>query len=103
MKKKPANFRITVVDSAHGTQNLDEYYEILVRLLLLLFAMDPDEFSAVHSRLGHAATTYGTIENHRDERLMSPKLFEAMKNDKEVSYRTLYILCILLIIDIFRL
>ena len=85
MKKKPANFRITVVDSAHGTHNLDEYYEILVRLLLLLFVMDPDEFSAVHSRLGHSATTYGIIGDYRDESLMSPKLFEAMKNDEELS------------------
>ena len=75
MKKKPANFRITVVDSVHGTQNLDEYYEILVRLLLLLFAKDPDEFSAVHSRLGDVATTYGIIGDYRDERLMTPKLF----------------------------
>jgi hypothetical protein len=91
---RPPTFKVTVVDSTDGKYvNLKENYEILYRLVLSLFARDPDDFAVVQSKLDKVAVSYGSMgEGCLQERLMSPNIYNAMMRNEKVSYRILYII-----------
>jgi hypothetical protein len=91
---RPPTFKVTVVDSTDGKYvNLKENYEILYRLVLSLFANDPDDFAVVQSKLDKVAVSYGSMgEEFLQERLMSPNIYNAMMRNDKVSYRMLYII-----------
>ena len=91
-KMMPLKFKILVVDSVHRVQNLDEHLEILFRLLLLLFAKNPDTFAVVHSQLKVVAVEYGYMgANLLNERLMTPKMYLALMNNEKVCYQNISI------------
>ena len=79
----PSKYKVRVVDSTEKEKSIDVPYEILVRLSLTLFATNPDSYAIVHGELFQLATTFGTM-GLQDERLMTPKLYEVMKDNTEV-------------------
>jgi hypothetical protein len=89
--RAPGKFIINVVDSPAKIHSIDQQYEILVRLGLLLFARDPDKYAVVHSELYKSAVCIGFLgKGFENERFITPELCHAMQNNKIVSYRLLY-------------
>ena len=79
----PSKYKVHVVDSTEKEKSIDVPYEILVRLSLTLFATNLDSYAIVHGELFKLATTFGAM-GLQDERLMTPKLYEVMKDNTEV-------------------
>jgi len=70
----------------------EKYLEILFRLLLLLFAKNPDIFAVVHSPLNVVAVEYGYMwVNLLNETLMTPKVYLALMNNENACYQNLSI------------
>ena len=90
MRRDPI-IKIRVVDT-DMIADASKHLEILVRLLYFLFAKDPDTFDVVNSELFQVATKYGFMGkvDLPNERLLSPEICVAMKNNAIVSYRMLY-------------
>ena len=79
----PLKYKIHVVDSTEKLKSIEVPYGILVRLSLTLFATNPDSYAIVHGELFKLATTFGAM-GLQDERLLTPKLCEVMKDNAEV-------------------
>jgi len=93
---RPSKFTI-YVDDMRTKYSFDTQYEILVRLILSLFAVNPDTHGVTYKDLVSAATNYGTMgKEWMEERLITPKLCKEMLNDHQVSsYQCLYVCLIL--------
>ncbi len=83
MRRDPA-IKIRVVDT-DMIADASKHFQILVRLLYFLFAKDPDSFAVVNSKLYKVATKYGFMgEDLPNERLLSPEICAAIKNNEFV-------------------
>jgi hypothetical protein len=81
---RPPKFKINVVDSPEKIHSIDKQYEILLRLILSLFAKQPDSYDVVHQDLFKLASKQGSMgPDLINERLLTTELCEAMQaNDK---------------------
>lgn len=81
---RPQKFMIKVIDSVDKLHTIDHAYEILVRVGLSLFAIDP-EIYMLHTKIFKHVTKLGYM-GIPNECLLSPGLCDAMKKNKEVIY-----------------
>ena len=75
---------IKVIDSVDKLHTIDHAYEILVRVGLSLFAIDP-EIYMLHTKIFKHVTKLGYM-GIPNECILSPGLCDAMKKNKEVIY-----------------
>ena len=85
--------KIRVADT-NQIANASEHFETLVRLVYFLFAKDPDTYAIVcPKKLFKVAVQYGYMgEDLMQERLLSPEICSAMKNN-EIVIHFIYNIC----------
>ena len=75
------------MDSPEKIHSIDKQYEILLRLILTLFANKPDTYDVVHQDLFKLASKQGSMgPEFINERLLTKELCEAMQANDKVGY-----------------
>lgn len=92
-KRRDPIVKIKVADT-NMIADASKHLEILVRLVYCLFAKEPDQFAIVSpANLFRVAVQYGYMGRDLiNERLLSPAICSALRNNTNVIYILLYTL-----------